>query len=276
MRRVLILEGSANVTVLLAKAAVGLATGSLAVLGDALHSLADAANNVVGLVVVGLASAPPDREHPYGHKKFETLAVFGLAMMLTVLALEVAMSALRRGEREVAGHGWALAVMLGVLGVNTALALWEGRWARRLSSDILLADARHTVSDVLTTIVVIVGWQFAARGYPWVDTVFALAVAAFVLYLAYDLFKRAVPVLVDRIAEEPETLAEALRSVPGVRKVRRIRSRWAGSSPSVDVVITVDPELPTLQAHAIADAIETTLLEQFSMEDVTVHIEPHH
>lgn len=127
---------------------------------------------------------------------------------------------------------------------------------------------------MLTTLAIIVGWQFSARGYPWLDTVFALLVAALVLYLAYGLFSRAVPVLVDRIAHEPEEIADALRVLGGVRQVRRVRSRWAGSRTAVDVVITVAPELPTNEVHEVADSIEAVLLEKFGVEDVTVHIEP--
>jgi cation diffusion facilitator family transporter len=274
VRRVIFLEGAANIAVLLAKAVVGLQTGSLAVLGDAIHSLTDMANNVVALVIIHFASAPPDREHPYGHRKFETMAVFGLATMLTVLAFEIAIRALESGERTIAQHGWALLIMLVVLGINLSVSLWQGRLARRLDSDLLRADARHTLSDVLVTVMVIVGWQGAALGYLWLDTAFALVVAVVVLYLAYDLFRRVIPVLVDRIAAEPEVVAEVVHAVPGVHTVRRIRSRWIGSMPAVDVVVTVDAGLSTIAAHAIADAIETTLQKKLSIEDVTVHIEP--
>jgi cation diffusion facilitator family transporter len=274
VRRILLFEGGANLAVLLIKTMVGVTTGSMAILGDALHSLTDLANNAVGLVVVRIASTPPDREHPYGHRKFETLAVFGLATLLTVLAFEIALRAVERGERTVARSGWGLALMLIVLGVNLSIALWEGYWARRLASEILRADARHTLSDVLTTVAVIGGWQLATLGYAWLDTLFALGVAAFVMVLAFGLFKRAVPILVDRIAEEPEALADAVRAVTGVRKVRRVRSRWAGSESAVDVVVTVDAHLSTAEAHAVADTIETVLHRQFAIADVTVHIEP--
>jgi cation diffusion facilitator family transporter len=272
---VIIATGLANLAVLVAKTVVGFSTGSLALLGDAIHSLADLANNVVGFVVVRLASAPPDREHPYGHQKFETLAVFGLAVLLAVLAVEIVVRAAEPGPREIIEHGWGLLVMSGVLVVNVAVTTWERAWALRLKSEILRADAQHTLSDVLVTIGVIAGWQFAARGYPWLDRVFAILVALVVMVLSYGLFRRAIPVLVDGISHEPERIASALRAVEGVRDVRRIRSRWVGAKSSVDVVISVAPELPTSEAHEVADAIERTLLEKFDVEDATVHIEPH-
>jgi cation diffusion facilitator family transporter len=274
VRRMLLVEGAANLLVLLAKLAVGLSTGSLAVLGDAIHSLTDIVNNMVAWVVIRLSSQPADREHPYGHRKFETLAVFGLATLLTVLAVELALHAVRREPAPVVGDGWALAVMLGVLVVNIAIATWQRYWSRRLDSDILLADANHTFGDVLTTVVVIGGWQLSALGYPWLDSACALGVAGLVLYLAYGLFKRAFPVLVDQYAVAPEKLARTVCSVPGVRKVRRIRSHAVGTTRLVDMVVTVDPDLPTTEAHKIADAIERLLEEQYKVSDTSIHIEP--
>lgn len=274
LQRVIVVTGIGNLVVLVAKTVVGISTGSLALLGDAIHSLADLANNVVALVVVRLANAPPDREHPYGHQKFETLAVFALAVLLAVLAVEIVVRALDPSSREIVEHGWGLGVMLGVLVVNVSVTAWERSWARRLRSEILRADAQHTLSDVLVTTAVIAGWQFAARGYPWLDPLFAVAVALVVMFLAYGLFRRAIPVLVDSISHEPENIATVLRSVDGIRAVRRVRSRWVGMTSSVDVVVTVAPDLPTSEAHVVADAIERTLLESFEIEDVTVHIEP--
>ena len=274
LQRVIVITGLGNLVVLVAKTIVGISTGSLALLSDAIHSLADLANNIVAVVVVRLANAPPDREHPYGHQKFETLAVFGLAVLLAVLAVEIMVRAINPSSREIVEHGWGLAVMLGVLVVNVAVTAWERRWAARLRSEILRADAQHTLSDVLVTIAVIAGWQFAARGYLWLDTVFAFGVALVVMVLAYGLFRRAIPVLVDGISHEPENIATVLRSVQGIRAVRRVRSRWVGMNSSVDVVVTVAPELPTSEAHVVADAVGKTLLERFDIGDVTVHIEP--
>ena len=274
VRRVIVIEGLANVAVLALKLVVGVSTGSLAVFGDALHSLSDVANNAVAWFVVRISSQPPDRDHPYGHRKFETLAVFVLATLLTVLGIELALGALRREAQPTVGGPWALPLMLGVLVINVALASWEGAWARRLSSDILGADARHTFADVLTTIVVIVGWQLSAHGYPWLDTVCAIAVAGFVLALAFGLFRRAIPILVDSIAVEPEAVGDVAGAVHGVRRVKTVRSRSTGGSTAIDMVVTVDSGITAASAHAIADAIEEELRAQLSVEDVTIHVEP--
>ncbi len=275
VERVLVGEALANLAVMTAKAVVGFQTGSIAILGDAIHSLADFANNVVAFVATRIASAPPDREHPYGHRKFETLAVFGIATLLSVLAIEIILGALDRDPREISQEGWGLALMLGVLAVNILIAGWENRWARRLDSDILRADARHTISDVLTTVAVIAGWQLAARGYLWLDALASLIVAAMILYLAYGLFQKAIPVLVEQSIANPEALSSAASAVDGVRETRRVRSREGGSGPAIDLIVTVDRNLSTADSHAIADEIERVISEKFSVDDVTVHIEPH-
>jgi cation diffusion facilitator family transporter len=275
IQRIIIIEGLANLTILFAKLAVGLSTGSLAVLGDAVHSLTDVANNIVAWIVIRHSAQPADRRHPYGHRKFETLAVFGLAALLTVLAFELALRAVRRETVEVSQNVWGLGIMLGVLCVNIGISSWQRYWARRLHSDILLADANHTFADVLTTVVVIAGWQLSALGFPWLDTLCAIGVAAVILYLAYGLFKRALPVLLDEMAIEPEQLIDEVQEVPGVRGVERMRSRWIGPSLAVDMVINVDAGLTTAEAHEITDAVEALLEERFDVKDISIPVEQH-
>ena len=273
IRRVLLVEGASDVALLLVKLVVGLRSGSLAVLGDAAHSVVDLANNAFALIAMRVASAPADRDHPYGHRKFETLAVFFLAVLMGVLAVELGLRAL--GPRgEVVWRGVDLALMLGVLGVNVAVAGWEARRARRLDSDLLRADARHTLSDVLVTLSVIAGWQLAAAGWPRADAAATLLVAGVILFLAFGLFRRAIPVLVDRAAADAEEVGARLRALPGVRRALRIRSRRTGSGLHFDVVVQVDPRLSTAASHAIADAVEQTLRRDFEAVDVDVHIEP--
>jgi cation diffusion facilitator family transporter len=269
-----VIEGGANLTVLVVKCAVGVSTGSLAILADAMHSLMDVANNAIAWFVTRASAEPADSKHPYGHRKFETLAVFFVATLLTVMAIELALHAVRRGTPTIDAMPLGLGFMMVVLVINVALAAWQRRWARRLDSAILNADASHTFADVLTTVAVIVGWQLAARGWPWLDSISALVVAAIVLYLAWKLFQRVVPVLVDERSVDAHSLEQAVGSVPGVIEVRRVRSRWQGNAPSVDVVATVAPALATQQAHAIADAIEETLETRFGVVDTSVHIEP--
>ena len=275
VQRVILVEGLANLAICSLKVVVGVATGSLAIIADAIHSMTDIANNVVAWFVIRLSVQPADREHPYGHRKFETLAVFGLAGLLTVLGFELIVRALLRRSIEINTSEWALLLMGGVLVANILLAVWERRWAQKLNSDILLADASHTFTDVLTTIVVIVGWQLSSAGYAWLDSLCALGVGVLVLYLAYGLFKRALPGLVDEFAIDPRELGRAIGGVSGVRSVRSVRSRWLGPNRAVDMVITVDAALSTAASHAIADRVEAVIEQGFAVQDISIHIEPH-
>ena len=274
MKRVIILEGAANLLVLVLKLGVGLTTQSLAVIADAIHSFSDLANNGLAWFVLRSSTAPPDRKHPYGHRKFETVAVFVLAALLAGLAFELIQRAVR-GSPAPTHHGaWGLAVMGGVWFVNVGVASWEARWARRLESPILRADASHTFADVLMTLVVIAGWQTAARGLPWVDRVCAVGVAVLILYLAYGLFRRVLPVLVDAAVLDPEAVAAVVRRVEGVRSVHDVRSRSDGNVTAVDLKVRVDPSLSTEASHAIADRVENELRRIYEAEDVSVHVEP--
>ena len=274
VRRVILIEGIANLLVLIAKTIVGLTTGSMAILADAIHSLTDLTNNFVAWIVMHFSSQPADREHPYGHRKFETLAVFILASLLVVLAIELALNAIRKEETEVVSSSLELVVMITVLVINIVVTSWQHRWAKRLDSDILRADATHTFADVLITAVVIAGWQLSAMGYPWVDRLCAIAVAMLVIYLAYSLFRRAIPVLVDEYAIDPQELSSLLNNVDGVKDVYRIRSRWIGKTCAIDLVISVDPAMSIEESHKIADEIESLIEDRFDTSDISIHIEP--
>lgn len=275
VRQVILVEGLANIVAVTSKVVVGLMTGSLALLSDALHSGADLANNVVAWLTVRVAESPPDDEHPYGHSKFETLAVFVLGSLMAVLALEILQGVFRRGdEPEIATSPVALAVVGGTLFLQFIVAAWQAGRARALDSELLRADAAHTFVDSLTTLVAIAGWQLGARGYAWLDSALAIGVAALVIALAYGLFRRAIPILVDGAAVHPDELRAAAGAVPGVVTVGRARSRWDGQRRVADVTVRVDPKLDTVAAHEIADAVERRLAELFEIEDAVVHVEP--
>lgn len=274
VRRIIFIEGAANLVVLIIKTIIGLSTGSIAILADAVHSLTDLSNNIVAWIVMHFSSLPADREHPYGHRKFETLAVFVLASILMVFAFELAINAIRKEETEVASSGIELIIMLSVLIINILVTSWQHMWAKRLDSDILRADAAHTFADVLITSVVIGGWQLSAIGYVWVDRLCALGVAMLVVYLAFNLFKRAVPILVDEYAIDPEELSAIIKNVRGVKNVYNMRSRWIGKICAVDLVISVEPTLTIEESHNIADKIELLIEKRFGATDISIHVEP--
>ncbi|WP_339773384.1 cation diffusion facilitator family transporter [uncultured Paraglaciecola sp.] len=274
VKRVLLIEGSVNLLMSVVKLGVGISANSAAVIADAVHSFTDVINNIFAWMATNIANSPADEDHQYGHQKFEQIAVFGLASLLSVVAFEMLVGAYNRFGEPVEQNFLGLIILICTLVANILLTIWERYWANRLESDILQADASHTLSDVLTTVVVIVGWQLAALGYYWLDTVFASIVSLLIFYLAFKLFQRAIPILVDYSDIDPSAISAEVNNLKEVSSVIRVRSRTGANGRVADVIVTVDPDLPTLESHDIADEIEAILASKFNIQDVLVHIEP--
>jgi cation diffusion facilitator family transporter len=277
VRRVLLGLLLANLAVVGAKLVIGIATGSLAVLGDALHSIIDAANNVLGVVVIGMAAKAPDEDHPYGHGKFETLGALAIVGFMSITCFELVRDAIARlGAGSAPPHlsDVQLAVLVGTLGLNMLVASYETRRGRELESEILLADAAHTRADVFITMGVLIGMLLVRRGLWWADPVLALGIAVFIVRIAYRIFQRTVPVLVDARALPTERIQAAAQAVDGVMSAYGIRSRDAAQVRYAEVTIAVDRAANVATAHAIADEVEETLKRDLHLHEVTVHVEP--
>ena len=278
VRRVLAGLLVANILVLIAKATIGALAGSLAVIGDAIHSSVDAVYNVLGLVVVRVASRAPDDEHPYGHGKFETLGALGIVVFLSVTCFELTRSAIGRliqGGHTIQVTDLGLLLLLATLATNVLVAWYENRRGQELQSELLIADAAHTRTDVFITIGVLIGVLFARRGYGWVDPVVAIAVALMIVRVAYKILQRVVPVLVDERAIPAPTIRSSAQAVAGVKSAYGIRSRGGNAGVRyAEVTIAVDPAANVADAHAIADAVEERLKKDLELEEVTVHVEP--
>jgi len=278
VRGVLLRVLGANVIVIAAKLAVGITSGSIAVLGDAAHSGIDAVNNLVGLAAMRVAAAPPDELHPYGHGKFETLAALAVAAFLSVTCFELVEGAVRR---LLAGGGAPriepimLAALAGAMAVNGAVAWSEARAGRRLASEILTADARHTASDVLVTAAVLVGLGLTAMfGWTWADGVLALVVAGIVAKSGYDILRETIPVLVDERAMDPDRIRSLVDGMSGVEATSQIRSRGRTGEAFAELTIHVARHETVVSAHEIADRVERAVAREMGFARVTVHIEP--
>lgn len=279
VRRVLSGILLANIAVVTAKAVVGILSGSLAILGDALHSSVDALYNVLGLIVVRVAARAPDEDHPYGHRKFETLGALAIVIFLSVTCFELGRSAVLKlvaGGHAIELSDLGLGILLGTLALNVVVTWYENRRGHELRSELLIADAAHTRTDVFITIGVLLGALFARQGFLWVDPIVAVVVAVLCVRVAYQIFLRTVPTLVDERAIPARTIRQTAEAVDGVKSVYDIRSRGAnaGSVRYAEVTIAVDPNANVAAAHAIADAVEERLKKDLELEEVTVHVEP--
>lgn len=277
VQRVLWITLFLNLAVALAKLVAGLATSSLTLLGDSAHSGVDAANNVVGLVAIAVATQGADEGHPYGHSKIETLAAFVLAGLLFVTCFNLGIEALKRlagfHVTSTTATPAAFAVVLGTLAINFGVSRYEARRGQQLGSEFLLADAAHTRSDVLVTLTVLVSLLCVRLGLQLVDAALSLVIAGLIGFIGFRVFRRTVPVLVDASALEERRVADVVAAVPGVSSPHAIRSRRAGHTVFVDLHIVVAPDTDSESAHAVTEAVEEALETEFGPTSATVHVE---
>ncbi|SKB12694.1 Cation diffusion facilitator family transporter [Planktothrix sp. PCC 11201] len=281
---VLLLTLGLNLLVMMIKVIVGNMTGSLSLLADALHSVTDSANNVLGLVTNHFASPHPDREHPYGHQKFDALGALGIGVFLGIACFEIFSSAIKRvfkGGEPVTISPNELWILLIVLGINIFVTYYERAAGKRLGSAILIADAKHTMSDVWVTIMVIAGligiWQGTVWNLPklqYLDVILAFPVALLVFKSGWSVLKENLPWLVDQMVIAPETIKEIVMSVPGVINCHDIASRgMIGRQVFIEMHLIVEAtDVET--AHSITEAVEAALGQEFSPVRILIHVEP--
>jgi cation diffusion facilitator family transporter len=278
VQKVLIITLLLNLFVMVLKAVVGYATGSLSLLADALHSVTDSTNNILGLVATKFSSPRPDREHPYGHHKFEAVGALGIAAFLGIACFEILQGAIERiikGASPVKISASELSLLLIVLGVNIFVAFYERNVGRRVGSSILIADATHTMSDVWVTISVLGGligiWWL---DFQWLDVVLAFPVALLVFWSGWSVLKENLPWLVDQMAIAPEAIHAIAVSVPGVINCHDIASRGVlGRQVFIEMHLIVDaPDVET--AHRITEEVESQLEQRFSPVRIVTHVEP--
>ena len=278
VRKVLIITLLLNLFVLGLKALVGYWTGSLSLLADALHSVTDSANNILGLIASKFSSPQPDREHPYGHHKFEAVGALGIASFLGIACFEILQGAIERilkgGGEPVRISPPELWLLLIVLGVNIFVAFYERAVGKRVGSSILIADATHTMSDIWVTISVIAGLIGVWLGYQWMDLVLAFPVALLVFWSGWSVLKENLPWLVDQMAIAPEVIHAIATSVPGVINCHDIASRGVlGRQVFIEMHLIVDaPDVET--AHHITEEVESRLEERFRPVRILIHVEP--
>lgn len=277
IRRVLLGLLLANLAVVGAKVAIGIRAGSLSVLGDAIHSSVDALNNVLFILLMRVAGRAPDHDHPYGHGKFEVVGALSIVIFLSVSSFELLKGVfhrLTRGGAPPLLTGNEVLLLVATLLVNVWVAWYEARRGRALNSQLLLADSAHTRADVFITLGVIAGAALTRRGVPYADPLIALVIAVLIARIGYQIVRRAVPILVDEVAREPEAIQRAAEAVEGVASAYAIRSRMSAGAVFAELTIGVAGSLAVDHAHRIADAVEHRLKLDLHLDEVVVHIEP--
>ena len=277
-RRTALVSVAAAAMLLVLKLATGLASGSLGLVSEALHSGTDLVAALLTFFALGVAGRPADEGHQYGHGKAEHLAALAEAAVLALVSVAVAAFAVARLtgaiETEVETAWWTFAVIGVVIAIDVTRTLVSYRAARRYQSEALLSNALHFGSDLAGTLAVLAGLIAAAAGFPSGDSFAALFVAALVVLAAGRLIRRNVDVLMDQApADAEEAARQAIRAVPAV-ELSRLRLRQAGGRTFADVVIEVSPADAVAQGHALADRVEDAVERVLPGSDVVVHVEP--
>lgn len=273
LRQILVL----NLLVAFAKLFIGFFTGAISIIADGFHSLVDGLSNIIALVAQYIAAQPPDEQHPYGHRRFEFVATFIIGGFLMLVAWEVlnaAIDRLRSGESVAVGVE-SFVILIGTLGVNIFVVLYERSRGKILKSPILLADANHTLTDVIVTCSVLVSLTLTRLGFTWADGVVALLIVVLIGRMGWEIISESANVLADAAALPAPTLEQVVSSVPRVDRVLQIRSRGAGDEIYVDVDVQVAPEMTADHTHNLGSAIENKIHEQFpSVKEVRVSFAP--
>jgi cation diffusion facilitator family transporter len=273
LRRVLLL----NLAVAVAKIVLGYTSGAVSILSDGFHSLTDTGSNILGIIGVRAASRPPDANHPYGHRKFETLASVGILVFLAVVLSQVVTTAVERLRQGAPPHVDALSflVMGGTFLINLSVVWYERREGRRLGSELLAADAHHTTSDLLTSATVIAALVGVRLGYGWLDPLAAFIVAGFIAWACLEIARDTTRILGDALVIDDAHLRAVVLQIPEVRECHRVRTRGSKDFVFLDLHIWLDRDLPLHEAHRLSHLVKDRLMAQFpQVKDAVIHVEP--
>lgn len=278
-RRTALISVFAALVLIGLKLGAGLASGSLGLVSEAVHSGTDLVAALLTFFALGVAGRPADPGHPYGHGKAEHLAALGEAVILVAASLFISYRAISNlvgaAESDVHAAWYAFVVIAVVILIDASRTLVSLRGSQRYDSPALQANALHFGSDMAGSVAVLVGLSFVAAGYPGADSLVALFVAVLVLLAAARLMRSNVDVLMDRSPAAAHAAArEAIERVEPPVELRRLRLRRSAGRHFADVVIGVPPGAAVGQGHAAADQVERAVQEALPDSDIVVHVEP--
>ena len=266
-----------NLGVACAKLLLGYATGAVSIVSDGFHSLTDSTSNIIGLVGLRASRKPPDSDHPYGHRKFETLAAAAIFVFLLLAVVEIGRAALHRFASPVPPEvTWvSFAVMIGTLLVNMGVVRYESGQGRALNSELLLADSVHTRSDVFATVGVLFSLTAVALGYPILDPIGGLAIAILIARTSYQIARDTSGILADRVVINEDEIRQQVMQVPEVLGCHHIRTRGSMDHVFLDLHVWFPEAMPLRDAHSLSHDVKDRLMERFpQIADAIIHIEP--
>ena len=275
--RVLLNVLAFNLLVAGAKLFLGYSTGAVSIISDGFHSLTDSTSNIIGLVGLRIARKPPDADHPYGHRKFETLAAAGIFVFLLLTVMEIGRSALNRMTHPTPPVVTALSfvVMIATLAINIGVVRYEAGEGRKHNSELLIADAMHTQTDVYATSGVLVALAGVKLGYPILDPIGGLVIAVLIARTGIEIARDASGILSDRVVIDEEEIRHVVMSVPDVLGCHHIRTRGSLDHVFLDLHVWFHGDSRLSDAHSMSHVVKDRLMERFpQIADAIIHIEP--
>lgn len=280
-RKVTLVGAMVNIFLSMAQLVGGFVTQSQALLADGIHTLSDLASDMVVLTAARLANKDADEDHPYGHGRIETVATIILGLLLSGVAIGIALDAMGRlSHPELLLEPKPLGLFFAMLAIFSKEALFHytKRTATRINSPMLLANAWHHRSDAISSLVVVLGIAGAVfLQIHWLDAAAAIIVALMILYMGLQMIKDSVMELVDT-ALEPERVREIhqfIEKIDGVKNLHMLRTRKMGGHALADVHVQVSSHISVSEGHHIAERVMHSLMKAFpELQDVTVHIDP--
>lgn len=268
-----------NILVSSIKIIVGLLTGIGSILADGYHSLADASSNIIGLFTMKIAQKPIDQDHAYGHQRYETLATLFIVALLTYLGIEVIFKSIESFQNPTFNRPetLTLVLMLFTFGVNIFVATYENIAGKKLKSTLLIADSKHTLSDIYISAGVLINLILITffNAPLWLDAATSLLVALIIFKTAYGIFKESSHELTDAIAIDPQLITDIVLKNPRAYSIHKIRSRKSGSQVFIDFHVKSDPNMPLVDAHNLSHDLENELRSALGEDlGVIVHVEP--
>ena len=277
IRKVLLITLALNIIVSGAKIFYGYHISSVSILSDGYHSLFDGVSNIIGLIGIYIAAHPPDKNHPYGHRKYETMFTIFVGFLMFITCIEI----FKKSYGSFSGKAETVMVttesfiiMLITMAVNIFVTVYEREKGAALGSEFLIADSKHTMSDIYVSLGVIAGLVISKFGIPKADPIAGAIVGVFVAKAGFEIIRDSAEVLVDAALTDIEAIKAAASKVKGVVECHEIRARGSKQNIFVDLHVLVNPSISIQDGHTIAHRVENAIKREFpEIVDIVVHVE---
>ena len=278
VKKILVVILFFNIFVAISKLIIGLIINSSSVIADSIHSMSDSTSNIIGIIAIMLASKPKDKEHPYGHKKFETIASISIGIILLTLGVSLIKTSIKNFFNPSPLYITidSLIIILFTLIINIFVSIYENKQGHKLNSSLLIADSLHTRSDIFISLGVLISLICIKLGLPpIIDVITSFIISFLILYSSYEILKDNLSPLIDKNIIDEDTILEILKDFNSIYDVHNIRSRGFKDYIFIDMHIKVDPNLNVDEAHTLVHNVEDTLSSKLNREiDLIIHVEP--